>query len=294
MPDAYINMIGTAVPPFDGHAKFVAYAPALLSSRSARQLFHKMVERSQIEHRYSFLQPREGNQNEGSFDTEGFYLRGHFPDTAARMRFYERNAPTLVMQALNDIDFCKFKHEITHLIVVSCTGLYSPGIDIDIVNQFELGPEVERTIIGFMGCYAAINAFKLARHIVRSEPYAKVIIVNIELCTIHMQDVDELERILCFSIWGDGCSACLVSAEPSGIALQSFHSQLIPQAADQMTWRIGQHGFDMTLSGQVPLTLLHGLSGSTAILGGRNVGDVRAVGRTCGRSLDTRCRRLGP
>ena len=74
MPDAYINMIGTAVPPFDGHAKFVAYAPALLSSRSARQLFHKMVERSQIEHRYSFLQPREGNQNEGSFDTEGFYL----------------------------------------------------------------------------------------------------------------------------------------------------------------------------------------------------------------------------
>ena len=95
------------------------------------------------------------------------------------MRFYERHAPTLVMQALNDIDFCKFKHEITHLMVVSCTGLYFPGIDIDIVNQFELGPEVERTIIGFMGCYAAINAFKLARHIVKSEPYAKVIIVNI-------------------------------------------------------------------------------------------------------------------
>ncbi len=275
MSDAYINRIGTAVPPFDGHQKFVAYAPALLSSRSARQLFQKMVERSQIEHRYSFLQPKNGNQNEGCFDIDGFYQRGHFPDTAERMRFYERHAPMLVVQALDDINFPSFKHEITHLIVASCTGLYAPGIDIDIVNHFELGPQVERTVIGFMGCYAAINAFKLSRHIIRSEPRAKVIIVNIELCTIHMQDVDELERVLCFSIWGDGCSACLVSAEPSGIALKSFHSQLIPKAADQMTWRIGQQGFDMTLSGQVPLTLLHGLPGSiSAILGGRKAGDV--------------------
>jgi alpha-pyrone synthase len=275
MSTAYINRIGTAVPPFDGHQKFVDYAPALLSSKSARQLFHKMVERSQIEHRYSFLQPGQGSQDEGGFDIQGFYQRGRFPDTEARMRFYERHAPTLAVQALDDIDFCEFKDEVTHLIVASCTGLYAPGLDIDIVNHFDLGSEVERTIIGFMGCYSAFNAFKLARHIIRSEPDAKVIIVNDELCTIHMQDVDELERILCFSIWGDGCSACLVSGEPSGIELRSFHSKLIPHAADQMTWRIGQHGFDMTLSGQVPLTLLHGLpSNICSILGGRSTSDI--------------------
>ena len=28
-------------------------------------------------------------------------------------------------------------------------------------------------MVGFMGCYAAINALKLARHIVRSEPDAR-------------------------------------------------------------------------------------------------------------------------
>src|SRR3984893_18287082 len=117
---------------------------------------------------------------------------------------------------------------MSHLVRAFCTGPYAPRPHLDIVNHSALGSEVERTIIGFMGCYSAFNAFKLARHIIRSEPDAKVIIVNDELCTIHMQDVDELERILCFSIWGDGCSACLVSGEPSGIELRSFHSKLLP------------------------------------------------------------------
>jgi len=39
-----------------------------------------------------------------------------------------------------------------------------------------------------MGCYAAINALKLARHIVRSEPAAKVLVMSIELCTLHLQE----------------------------------------------------------------------------------------------------------
>jgi alpha-pyrone synthase len=272
MTTAYINRIGTAVPPFDGHQKFVAFAPSLLSSEAARKLFHRMVERGQIAHRYSFLQP---SPDSSGIDVEGFYQRGRFPDTAARMRFYERHAPKLAVQALNNIDFCSFKHEVTHLIVASCTGLYAPGLDIDIVNHFELGSKVERTIIGFMGCYAAINAFKIARHIVRSEPYAKVIVLNLELCTIHLQETDDLEQVLCFSLWGDGCSACLVSAEPSGISIQSFHSKLIPYAADQMTWRIGRQGFDMTLSGKVPQTLSQGLpSNIDSVLGGRSVSDI--------------------
>src|SRR5262249_39763377 len=106
-------------------------------------------------------------------------------------------------------------------------------------------------------------------------PYAKVIVVNLELCTIHLQEIDDLEQVLCFSLWGDGCSVCLVSADPPGISLQSFHSKLIPHAADQMTWRIGQQGFDMTLSGKVRERLSQGLrSNIDSVLGGRSVGDI--------------------
>jgi predicted naringenin-chalcone synthase len=272
MAAAYINRIGTAVPPFDVHRRFVDFAPSLLTRKTARQLFHKMAERANIDHRYSFLRPGVG---ESCIDGDGFYRRGQFPDTSARMRFFEQHAPTLAAAALNDIDFCAFKDEVTHLIVACCTGFYAPGLDIDIINRFELRSTVERTIVGFMGCYAAISAFKLARHIVRSEPRAKVVVVNVELCTTHLQEIDDLEHMLCFLIWGDGCSVGLVSTEPSGIELRSFHSTIIAQSADQMAWRIGRRGFDMVLSGKVAQTLARALPCNIdSILGGRRTHDI--------------------
>ena len=254
MATAYLNRIGSAVPTFDVHNAFINYAGSLLTSERARRLFGKMAERSQIEHRYSFLQPNPTG-NDTTLDTVGFYRRGGFPDTRRRMQFFEDHAFALAARALDDLGFDAFKAQVTHLIVATCTGFYAPGLDVEIVERFALRPGVERTILGFMGCSAAIPALKLARHIVRSDPHAKIVIVNLELCTIHLQETEEIEQILSFLLWGDGCSAALVSAEPSGIELRSFHTTIIPQSGDQMAWHVGTLGFEMLLSGQVPLTL---------------------------------------
>ena len=94
-----------------------------------------------------------------------------------------------------------------------------------------------------MGCFAAVNALKLARHIVRSEPHAKVLVVNLELSSLHLQEQWELEKMLSFLLFGDGCGACLVSAEPTGLALDRFHAEVIPRSADLITWHIGDQGF---------------------------------------------------
>jgi predicted naringenin-chalcone synthase len=110
-------------------------------------------------------------------------------------------------------------------------------------------------MIGFMGCYAAINALKLARHIVRSDPAARVLIINIELCSLHLRETSELEQVLSFLLFGDGCAACLVTAEPVGTALDSFRALLVPNTRDMITWNIRDSGFDMVLSGQVPATI---------------------------------------
>ncbi len=112
-------------------------------------------------------------------------------------------------------------------------------------------------MIGFMGCYAAINALKLARHIVRSESAARVLIVNLELCTLHLRETTDIEQVLSFLLFGDGCAACLVSADPVGMALDSFRAVLVPGTRDLITWNIREFGFDMFLSGQVPAAI-HG------------------------------------
>jgi predicted naringenin-chalcone synthase len=186
-------------------------------------------------------------------DEEQIYVPGVFPATARRMQLFERFAPRLAHCALDKLALTQEQRRaITHVIVTSCTGLYAPGLDFEVVNHLGLAPSVERTMIGFMGCYAAINALKSAHHIVRSEPEATVLILNLELCTLHFQETHELEQVLSFLVFADGCSASLVSAKPRGLAIDSFLAVKIPDTSHLITWRIGELGFDMHLSGEVP------------------------------------------
>jgi alpha-pyrone synthase len=144
-----------------------------------------------------------------------------------------------------------------------------------LIARCGLSPTVERSIIGFMGCYAAINAFKLARHIVRSEPKARVLAVNLEMCTLHLQETPDLETILSFLLWGDGCAASLITAEEEGLELESFHAVLLPQSRELITWIIGDIGFDMVLSGQVPAAIQTALtSGTSEILNGTPLDEI--------------------
>jgi len=251
MTTAYLNRIATAVPENDVHDCFVRYARSRFSDNRRQSVFQRMAERAQIDHRWSFLAPAA--QPEGrSVDADGFYTRGRFPSTAQRMARYEKNAVTLAVRAVTALNLGSRADSITHIIVVSCTGLFAPGIDLEVIRQCHLSPSVERTVVGFMGCQAAINALKLARHIVRSAPDAQVLVVSVELCTLHLHETDDVERMLSFLIFGDGAAAALVSAAPEGLALERFHAFVEGGTDGLITWNIGDQGFDMLLSGLVP------------------------------------------
>src|SRR4029078_6828235 len=185
-----------------------------------------------------------------------------FPDTAARMRKFEACAPGLAVEAVEKLLDGEDRSRITHVIVTSCTGLSAPGIDLALVEQCGLSPCVEPTMVGFMGCYAAINALKLARHIVRSQPDARVLAVNLELCSLHLHETGRMEEILSVLLFADGCAAALISAEPKGVAMESFHAALVPGTAELIRWHIRQQGFDMVLSGAVPGTIRTALAGA--------------------------------
>ncbi|MGZ5029570.1 MAG: type III polyketide synthase [Methylobacter sp.] len=252
MTNVYLNQIATSVPDHDVHQHFVDFVPSLLADEQKARLFRRMANRAQIEHRYSFF---KAGENLGDLETTRFYRRGAFPNTAARMKLYKTHALPLICRAVDQLVTADSKHTISHVIVTSCTGFYAPGLDLQIVEHYGMSPTVERSMIGFMGCYAAFNALKLARHIVRSEPTAKVLTVNLELCTLHLQETADLEQILSFLLFADGCAASLVSSDPVGLLLESFYSTVLPSSAAQITWHIGQSGFDMQLSGAVPHTI---------------------------------------
>ncbi len=242
----HINRIATATPPNDVHQTFIDFARDMIVDPRARRVFDRMADRSGVSHRFSTFVP--AGEAGGALDAAGFYRRGGFPATSARMAIYEREATGLAAAAVERLA----PGAVTHLIVASCTGFTAPGLDQKLIDRLQLGGHIQRTLVGFMGCYAIVPALRLAYQAVRSDPSARVLVVSLEMCTLHLQETQDLETVLSFLIFGDGTAAALVTAEPHGIAMDGFHATTLPDTQDLITWRIGEQGFDMHLSGKVP------------------------------------------
>lgn len=252
MTIAWLNRIGTAVPAHDIHAEFVAFGRTLLADEHAGAVFDRMAALAGIAHRYAIFAPGPLPRRE-ALDSEGFYRRGAFPTTAQRMARFHAPALDLANRAVEDLRLSpRERAGITHLIVASCTGFSAPGLDFQLMRAARLRDSVERTMVGFMGCFAAVNALRLARYIVRSEPHARVLVVNVELSSLHLREEWQVAKLLSFMLFGDGASAAVVSAEPDGLALGQFCTEVVPGSDGLITWDIGDGGFEMHLSGQVP------------------------------------------
>ena len=242
------------MPGHDIHHAFIAWARAQLDKRQ-RALFDRMAARSGIGHRWSILP--EGTDGASPVDPGGFYAASPLPGTGERMELYAIAAPDLAMRAIEALGT---PGEITHLVVASCTGFVAPGIDQIIAARMGLAPSVERLLVGFMGCYAAVAALRSARHIVRSDPAARVLVVTVELSTLHLQEAHEMEPLLAMLQFGDGAGAGLVTAEPLGFALEAPFATTLPDSAELIRWDITDRGFAMHLSGEVPARIAAGLA----------------------------------
>lgn len=248
--EARINAIGTAVPTQDIHHAFIDWAARRLANQNEAALFRRMAARSGIEKRYSVLPPSD---NGGSpVAPGGFYAASKLPPTSVRMDAYARYAPDLAIAAVEALDIGSQIEGITHLVVASCTGFVAPGLDQIIARRLGLSDHVERLLVGFMGCYAAIAALRSARHIVRSEPDSVVLVVTVELSSLHLQDERTIEPLLAMLQFGDGAAAALVSASHGGLCIDRPFAINLPDSDSLIRWTIGDEGFAMHLSGAVP------------------------------------------
>jgi len=278
--EAFVNAIGTAVPDQDIHQPFLDWALARIPDPRHAKLFERMVGRSGLEHRWSVLPPSP----EGGSPAEpgGFYGRAKLPGTAERMRFYGEAAPELALRAIDELP--ADLSGVTHIVVASCTGFVAPGVDQILARRLGLSPDVERLLVGYMGCYAAVVALRSARHIVRSEPRARVLVVTVELCSLHLHEMDQLEPMLAGLQFGDGAAAALVTADEEGLALGQPFSTTLPESDTLIRWDITDQGFAMHLSGEVPGRIGAALSEpamrETIVNGGVDQWAVHAGGRS--------------
>jgi alpha-pyrone synthase len=251
-PAARIEAISTAVPAGLVEDHYQQWAGAQIADDRQRKLFQRMSARAGIENRFSVL-----DGHDGRMDANAFYSGSFAPSTAERMRIYAQEAPTLALKAIAGLADLG---DITHIVVASCTGFMAPGLDQIIARSLGLSPRVERISIGFMGCYAGITALRTAAHLVRSRPDARVLVVAVELCSLHLQNTSDVESLLAMRQFADGAAAAIVSGSGAGLALGEAVSETLVESSDLITWAIGDTGFAMHLSGEVPARLAQALA----------------------------------
>jgi predicted naringenin-chalcone synthase len=170
-----------------------------------------------------------------------------------KMELFHLEAQKLAFKAVVNLGVGINHSTFTDLIVVSCTGMRAPGLEYDLIRTFSLPTNIHRYNINFMGCYAGIIALRLAKTICQ-QPNRKVLIVSVELCTLHFQKSFADDYLLSNLIFGDGSAAAIVSSEEdqTGLRLDGFTSDVLPESKNAMAWNISEHGFLMELKSTVP------------------------------------------
>lgn len=195
----------------------------------------------------------------------------HGPTLAERMRLYETHAGPLAIRSAiaaceqGEID----PQRVTHLVTVSCTGFENPGVDLAIVEGLGLMPSTQRVNVGFMGCHGAINGLRVAQGLAAAEPEAVVLLVATELCGLHYAYGWDPEKMVGNALFGDASAAVVgvgdnvqaANNDGCGWRLVATGSLLFPDSADLMTWRVRDHGFEMTLSSKLPALVERHLPG---------------------------------
>jgi predicted naringenin-chalcone synthase len=229
-------------------------------SERDKRIIHHLYAKSGIDTRYSVVDDfRESGSHSLFFNGQGVT-----PGTKNRNELYISEGRKLFVEVARKLiaNSGFSPDEITHLITVSCTGFYAPGPDYDIIKALNLHSSTERYHLGFMGCYAAIPALKLANQICKADPDANVMVVSVELCTIHFQAFPKMDDLLSASVFADGGAGAIVSnRKPKKLSYQidGFASSITEKGAEDMAWSIGDNGFNMVLSNYIPQLLGDGL-----------------------------------
>lgn len=127
------------------------------------------------------------------------------------------------------------------------------------MEELNLPDNIFHTSINFMGCNAAFPAQKIADSFARSDRNAKVLVVCVELCTIHFQPKNDNDNLLSNTIFSDGAAALLMVSDEialqqnlEGYSVDGFYSGILGKGRQLMGWNIKPYNFEMILNSELP------------------------------------------
>lgn len=235
-------------------------------SQALLGLAKRIYAHSGIETRYSVIDDyTKTDADDFTFFPKSWTLNP-VPGTTARMAKFEEHAVELAAEAAEKAFAAAgvSPEQVTHLVISTCTGFFAPGPDVLLLRRLGMATTTARTVLGFMGCYAGISGVRACHQIVQSDPDAVVLQIAVELCTLHYQKKPTPDTIVSTALFADGAAAAVYAGSPSvstagaataPVQVLATHSDISPDSLDRMSWRVGDHGFIMTLDAKVPSIL---------------------------------------
>jgi predicted naringenin-chalcone synthase len=247
----YLHSLETLVPEHSHEqASLALMLKERFSDERIRRLVGQAFRQSGIERRHMVV---EDFFNCPPFDAEG---QATTADRNAVYASESRKLAAALGEKILSAPGAPDRGAITHLVFATCTGFVNPGPDYYLVRDLGLRESVERYTLGFMGCYAAIPGLKFAAQVCAADPEAVVLVIALELCSLHMQIDEAPDVILGNTVFADGAAAALVTSRPhpdrNTYRIDGFHCGTIPEGESAMAWSIGNRGFDLVLSSYVP------------------------------------------
>ncbi len=255
-----IISIGTAVPQYNtSQDNILGFMQEAYGDDNASRKLNVLFHHSGINTRFSVLPDFGKNESAGN----NLFHDQAKPGIEKRLDVFKENAISLaasaIENALEKLNTTVKEFGITHLITVSCTGIYAPGIDCQIIEKYELQADIFHTSVNFMGCNAAFHALKIGDMIAKTEENAKVMIVCVELCTLHFQPKNNHDNLLSNTIFGDGSAAVVIVSDAAarlshqkGMTINGFYSLLLNKGKGLICWDITPVNFEMVLDAGVP------------------------------------------
>lgn len=165
---------------------------------------------------------------------------------------------TAITRALQGVDLRP--QDIDAIFFTSVTGISAPSVDALLVNRLGLRNDIRRVPIFGLGCVAGAAGTARLYDYLRAWPDHVAVLLSVELCSLTLQRQDlSIANLIASGLFGDGSAAVLACGDQHpaaqharGPAVHASASRFYPDTEGVMGWRIGDSGFKIVLSADVP------------------------------------------
>lgn len=154
------------------------------------------------------------------------------------------------------------KADITDILFISTTGLATPSLDAQLINELRLNPHINRTPIWGLGCAGGVSGMAKANVIAKANPDAVVLLLAVEMCSLTLIKNDySKSNFIGSSLFSDGVAACIIKGDSHvqpgrQINIQGSGSKLYYDSLEVMGWQFQDKGFKVVFSKDIP-TFIH-------------------------------------